>query len=162
MTKTGMYIGPEEFIRRYMAGFNVKADDYLKDGSPFVRRFLPRGHIERLTQIAPVKHVPLSLLHPTQFAPTTNEENTMPKKTTFKTDIVLGEKYRDAQTGFVGHATAVYFFQHGCERVQLKALIQGELKEYVFDAPELESVATGLRATSPRTGGPHDRTPVAR
>ncbi|GAS99881.1 Gp075 [Mycolicibacterium canariasense] len=86
----------------------------------------------------------------------------MAKGSTFKTDIVLGQQYRDAQTGFTGHATAVYFFQHGCERVQLKALHDGELKEHVFDAPELEHVASGRRATSTRTGGPHDRTPVAR
>lgn len=82
------------------------------------------------------------------------------KGSTFKSDIVLGERYKDTQTGFIGHATAVYFFQHGCERVQLKALADGEIKEFVFDAPELEHVDTGVRATSPRTGGPHDRTPV--
>ncbi|SLC05104.1 Uncharacterised protein [Mycobacteroides abscessus subsp. massiliense] len=85
--------------------------------------------------------------------------------TTFSTEIELGQKYRDIATGFEGTASAVYFFQHGCERVNLKGLNgQGELVEYVFDAPELEHQASGLKVEllEKKTGGPHDRTPVAR
>jgi len=85
--------------------------------------------------------------------------------TTFNTEIELGQKYRDTATGFEGTASAVYFFQHGCERVNLKGLNgQGELVEYVFDAPELEHRESGRKVEllEKKTGGPHDRTPVAR
>jgi hypothetical protein len=81
----------------------------------------------------------------------------------YKSDIKIGEKYRDTQTGFEGHATALSFFQHGCERVTLKGMnTQCEIVEYAFDAAEVESVKTGLRAVSERTGGPHDRAPMRR
>lgn len=80
----------------------------------------------------------------------------------YRSDIKLGEKYRDTQSGFEGHAVALYFYQHGCERVALKTLADGEIKEFVFDAPELASVKTGVRAVVTKTGGPHDRTPIAR
>lgn len=86
----------------------------------------------------------------------------MARGSVYRSDIKLGEKYRDRQTGFEGHAVAVYFYEHACERVEIKALVDGEIKSYVFDALELESVKTGVRATSTRTGGPHDRTPVTR
>lgn len=78
-------------------------------------------------------------------------------KTTYKTDIKLGEKYRDTQTGIEGIATAVYFFQHACERVQLERVKgdgSGEILESVFDAPRLEHIRTGLRAVVDRPGGP--------
>lgn len=51
MTQTGMYLGPIEFARRFMAGFNVKSEHYLTDGSPFVFWRMPRGHVQRLQQI---------------------------------------------------------------------------------------------------------------
>lgn len=81
---------------------------------------------------------------------------------TYESDISLGERYTDTQTGFTGHVTAVYFYEHACERVCLKAMVDGEIKEYVFDALELKHADTGAKATSPRTGGPHDRSPVPR
>lgn len=83
--------------------------------------------------------------------------------TTFKTQIKLGEKYRDTQTGFVGVASAVFFFEHGCERVNLKGInFQGEVVEYVFDAPELEHVETAkkIKLVTPKPGGPRDRAPM--
>lgn len=86
----------------------------------------------------------------------------MGKKNSYTSDIQLGKRYRDRQTGFTGHATALYFYEHSCERVNLKALIDGAIKEYVFDAMELECVETGAPITSPKTGGPHDRAPVQR
>ncbi|MCV7255272.1 hypothetical protein H7J86_24215 [Mycobacterium hackensackense] len=87
----------------------------------------------------------------------------MPKGTTFRTDIVLGEKYRDTATGFEGTATAVYFYEHACERVNLKGLnTQGEVLDYVFDAPELVHAVTAARPTVTKAGGPRGRTPVAR
>lgn len=85
--------------------------------------------------------------------------------TTFQTEIELGQKYRDTATGFEGTASAIYFFRHGCERVALKSLNgNAELVECVFDAPELEHIATGRKVelVEKKTGGPHDRTPVAR
>ena len=72
----------------------------------------------------------------------------------FKTDIVLGEKYEDEQTGLVGIATAVTFHQHACERVMIEYVKDGDLKELVFDAPRLVHVETGVRATTEKTGGP--------
>lgn len=84
---------------------------------------------------------------------------------TFKTNIRMGARYRDSATGFEGTATAVYFFQHGCERTLVKGINgQGEVVEYVFDAPELEEVSTNKRVelVECKTGGPHDRTPAPR
>jgi hypothetical protein len=74
----------------------------------------------------------------------------------YGSDIKLGEKYRDPQTGIVGTATAVYFFQYACERVQLEFVkTDGEMKEYVFDAPRLETLTpVPKRARAERTGGP--------
>lgn len=84
--------------------------------------------------------------------------------TTFKTEIELGKKYRDSATGFEGTASAVYFFKHGCERVALKGLNnQGDLVEFVFDAPELEHQSgEAVKLLEAKTGGPHDRKPVSR
>ena len=72
----------------------------------------------------------------------------------YASDITLGEKYRDDQTGVEGVAAAIHFFQHGCERVTLELLVKGELKEYTFDSPRLRHIATGRLATTTRTGGP--------
>lgn len=75
---------------------------------------------------------------------------------TFKTDIVLGEKYRDTVSGFEGTATACYFFLHGCERVLLEQYdkANAEMKELSFDAPRLVAVkAPQVPVTSTRTGG---------
>lgn len=74
----------------------------------------------------------------------------------FKTDIVLGALYREARTGFQGHAVAVAFYEHACERVTLEAMKpDGELVEYTFDSPRLVAVSTGVQATSAKTGGPN-------
>lgn len=72
----------------------------------------------------------------------------------FVTDIVLGEKYRDEQTGIVGIATAVTFHQHACERVLIEYVKDGELKELVFDSPRLVNIETGEKAATEKTGGP--------
>jgi len=85
------------------------------------------------------------------------------KLSVFKTDIVLGDRYRDTATGFVGTATSVYFYEHACERVCLKGMNgQGEVVEYVFDSPEVEHAETKVVPVVAKTGGPHDRKPVAR
>lgn len=72
----------------------------------------------------------------------------------FKSDIVLGKRYKDEQTGVEGTATAVTFYQYGCERVNIEVMVNGEIKDYGFDAPRLTDVETKVRAESPRTGGP--------
>lgn len=72
----------------------------------------------------------------------------------YKSDIQLGEKYRDSQTGIEGTATAVTFHQYGCERVMLEAVVQGKIEEYGFDAPRLVHIATQRQAQTTRTGGP--------
>lgn len=88
-------------------------------------------------------------------------------------NIVLGERYRDTDTGFEGVATVVSFFQHGCERVTLKGMDrEGRIVEYGFDAPEVsvvDPVRTAKAAPEqdwekPRKkpGGPHGRDPVRR
>lgn len=75
-------------------------------------------------------------------------------KESYKTDIKLGEKYRDSQTGIEGAATAVTFHQYGCERVMIEAVVAGKIEEYGFDAPRLVHVATQQQARTTRTGGP--------
>lgn len=76
-------------------------------------------------------------------------------KSTFKTDIKLGERYIDKQTGIQGVATSVHFYQHACERVCIEFVKpDGELQEVMFDSPRLTSVATGKTATTEKTGGP--------
>lgn len=75
-------------------------------------------------------------------------------KYSYKSDIKLGEEYKDIQTGIKGIATAVYFYLHGCERVNLEVVKDGEIKEYTFDSPRMVSVKTNIKATTNRTGGP--------
>lgn len=75
-------------------------------------------------------------------------------KPKYETDIRLGERYIDKQTGIEGTATAVTFYQFGCERVSLENVTRGEIKDYGFDAPRLTHVATQQTAQTTRTGGP--------
>ncbi len=77
-------------------------------------------------------------------------------KETYKSDIKLGEVYRDQQTGFEGTATGIYFFQHACERVNLETYDpkSREVKDHTFDAPRLVHVKTEQVAQSRRPGGP--------
>lgn len=58
--------------------------------------------------------------------------------------VVLGKTYRDKVTGFEGIATHKTQFLYACERVCLQAQAkEGEIKEGVFDEPQLELVAKG-------------------
>lgn len=77
-------------------------------------------------------------------------------KNKFASDIKLGERYRDDQTGYEGTATAVYFFQYGCERVTVENYdaTRKEIKEQTFDAPRLTHIDSNKRVTVDRTGGP--------
>jgi hypothetical protein len=71
-------------------------------------------------------------------------------------DIVLGDEYEDTQTAFRGIATAIYFYQYGCERVQIEAFDKkaSDIRSLAFDAPRLRHVESGKVAKVTRTGGP--------
>lgn len=74
----------------------------------------------------------------------------------YKSDITLGERYRDEQTGFEGVATSIHFYQHACERVSLETFDSHsqEIKECSFDSPRLTHIKSGRTATTTRPGGP--------
>jgi hypothetical protein len=74
----------------------------------------------------------------------------------YKSDVILGERYRDSQSGFQGVATGIFFYQYGCERVQLEAFVEREqdIKSLAFDAPRLIHVKTGKTPKVEKTGGP--------
>ena len=74
-------------------------------------------------------------------------------KTRYKSDVVLGEKYRDTQPGVEGIADQIYFFQHGCERVNLQFVVDGKIQSETFDSPRLEHINTGRPVRTKRTGG---------
>lgn len=84
--------------------------------------------------------------------------------TTFNTDIILGDKYKDTQTGIEGTAISVHFYQYACERVAIEAVIEGKIEEYYFDAPRLEHKETGAKVEvqDGKTGGPHRGVPPQR
>lgn len=76
-------------------------------------------------------------------------------KNKYQSDIKLGEKYRDEQTGIEGTATAIYFFQHACERVCIEFVHpQRGLTEHSFDSPRLVHIESGKKTRSDRPGGP--------
>ena len=81
-------------------------------------------------------------------------------KNNYKSDLTLGERYRDKTTGIEGHLVAVYFYEHACERACIRFVNgQGEVVEHVFDAPELVAVSDGRTPRVVKTGGP-DRGPT--
>lgn len=73
----------------------------------------------------------------------------------YESDIVLGERYLDAQTGISGVAIAIYFYPNSCERVTIEHVIKGKIEEDTFDVPRLSSPKKpDVKATSAKTGGP--------
>lgn len=72
----------------------------------------------------------------------------------YRSDIQLGEQYREKSTGLIGKAIAVAFFEHACERVTLRYLHDGDIKEASFDAPEVEAVKTNRTPVQQKSGGP--------
>lgn len=72
----------------------------------------------------------------------------------YRSDLILGEDYREKSTGLVGKAVALSFYEHACERVTLRYLHDGDVKEASFDAPEVERVKTGATPVQQRSGGP--------
>lgn len=77
-------------------------------------------------------------------------------KVKYHSDIQISDVYRDEKTGFEGTATAVVFFEYGCERVTLERVSKhdGKIEEHTFDAPRLINVRSGKKAETDRTGGP--------
>lgn len=73
----------------------------------------------------------------------------------YESDIVLGEKYLEPRSGIEGTATAISFYEYGCERVTLETFneTRAEVQEYTFDSPRLQSIVTGETAQSNKTGG---------
>lgn len=75
----------------------------------------------------------------------------------FASDVKLGEKYRDEQTGIEGIATSVHFYQFACERITLEFLKKdGELMTETFDAPRLRAIhpTDSIKLKVTKTGGP--------
>lgn len=76
-------------------------------------------------------------------------------KNTYKSDLMLGEKYMDKTTGLEGHLVGIHFYEHACERATLRYVdSQKRVQEVSFDAPELIHVATGEVPQVEKTGGP--------
>lgn len=77
-------------------------------------------------------------------------------KHAYKSDLKLGERYRDKTTGLEGHLVAVHFYEHACERATLRYVNgQQDVTEATFDAPELVAVKTGETPKTTKTGGPN-------
>lgn len=60
--------------------------------------------------------------------------------------IELGRTYKDKVSGFEGIAVSITRYLHACERVCLQMVAKdGDIKESVFDAPQLELKAQKRR-----------------
>jgi hypothetical protein len=79
--------------------------------------------------------------------------------TKLKTDIILGDRYRDSVTGIEGVATVVSFYMHACERVTIEWVKEGKVEYEAFDAPRLVHCLTGDVPKVVKTGGPGGREP---
>lgn len=74
---------------------------------------------------------------------------------TYRTDLVLGDDYRDKGTNISGKLVAIAFYEHACERGTLRYLdANRQVQEVSFDAPELVHTSTDAVARQQRTGGP--------
>lgn len=73
----------------------------------------------------------------------------------YKSDLKLGERYRDKTTGVEGHLVSIHIYEHACERGTLRYVDgMNAVVEATFDAPELVSVVTGKVPKVEKTGGP--------
>lgn len=76
-------------------------------------------------------------------------------KEAYKSDLKLGEKYRDNTTGLEGTLISIHFYEHACERGTLRYVDNDKnVQEVSFDAPELVEVKTNRLAAVDRPGGP--------
>ncbi len=77
--------------------------------------------------------------------------------------VMLGQKYRDTITGFVGTATARTDYLYGCVRVVLEGRgKEGTPEEWVFDEQRLVTEAEGRRPIPTATAGGARATPPRR
>lgn len=72
----------------------------------------------------------------------------------YRSDIRLGDKYRDSVTGVEGTATSLHFFKNSCERVVLTYVNKGLVQDASFDAVDLVHVETAEPVVAERPGGP--------
>jgi hypothetical protein len=73
----------------------------------------------------------------------------------YRSDLKLGEKYRDRTTDLVGTLVAIHFYEHACERGTLRYVNgQQDVAEASFDAPELVHIDTDAPARAAKPGGP--------
>lgn len=79
-----------------------------------------------------------------------------PGEICYRSQIKLGERYREQHTGYEGHATAIYFYENSCERVELESYSKkhNTLTSLTFDAKRLEHIASGKVVDSKEPGGP--------
>lgn len=77
----------------------------------------------------------------------------------FKSEVILGDKYRDSLTGFEGPATMVTFYLYACERATLEFIKDGEIKYESFDVQRLIHTETGAIPFTEKTGGPGGHEP---
>lgn len=80
----------------------------------------------------------------------------------YPSDIKLGEVYVDGQSGIEGIATAIVFYQHSCERVDIEYTKDGELKQVMFDAARLSPKAKPEETARVAKGGGDSRTSTSR
>lgn len=77
------------------------------------------------------------------------------KNSDYASEVILGEKYLDEQSGIEGVATSVHFYQYACERVTIELMTRdGVLQEATFDSPRLTHCASGKKVSIKKTGGP--------
>ena len=73
----------------------------------------------------------------------------------YEPKVQMGQRYRDKATRFEGVAMSVTFYEYGCERVSLRAIVDHRIYDHVFDAPALELVeenGAGFKAPGRFTG----------
>lgn len=58
----------------------------------------------------------------------------------YESEISIGQRYRHGGTGFEGVATEITFFEHGCELVTLKTLVNHNIVQQKFPGPSLTKI----------------------
>lgn len=81
--------------------------------------------------------------------------------TSYESEIEIGGKYRDTQTGWEGVAVIIQFHQYQCEQVALERMEGGDVKAYFFDAERLELVEAPKKSFLKRATGSYQN-PVGR
>jgi len=78
--------------------------------------------------------------------------------------IELGNKVRDAVTGFVGIATARWEFLNGCRQFQITGQVakDGEIRTVDVDAEQVKYVAQGVAKKKPASKATSAGTSAAR